>query len=103
MLAALREVARHHELADLIEHIDGYLLNVPKSKDSDPLTKFKLNPTPSDRELFHDLIEMTYPEVSKKYRHLHWGRGVPKNTPFPAFKGVSVNPPCMLSCFIDER
>ncbi|MFV1725898.1 DUF262 domain-containing protein [Phaeobacter sp. JH20_02] len=86
MLAALREVARHHELADLIEHIDGYLLNVPKSKDSDPLTKFKLNPTPSDRELFHDLIEMTYPEVSKKYRHLYWGRGVPKNTPFPAFR-----------------
>lgn len=58
MLAALREVARHHELADLIEHIDGYLLNVPKSKDSDPLTKFKLNPTPSDRELLGFRLEV---------------------------------------------
>jgi len=86
MLAALREIARHHELTDLIEHIDGYLLNVPKSKDRDPLAKFKLNPTPSDRELFHDLIELTYPEVSKKYRHLYWGSKVPKNTEFPAFR-----------------
>lgn len=86
MLAALREVARHHELRDLIEHIDGYLLNVPKSKDSDPLAKFKLNPTPSDRALFHDLIELTYPEISKKYQHLYWGSKVPKNTAFPAFR-----------------
>lgn len=86
LLAALREVARHHELADLIEHIDGYLLNVPKSKDSDPLAKFKLNPTPSDRTLFHDLIELPYPEVSAKYRHLYWGSKVPKNTEFPAFR-----------------
>lgn len=86
LLAALREVARHHELTDLIEHIDGYLLNVPKSKDSDPLAKFKLNPTPSDRTLFHDLIELPYPEVSAKYRHLYWGSKVPKNTEFPAFR-----------------
>ena len=86
MLAALREVARHRELNDLIKHIDGYLLNVPKSKDSDPLAKFKLSPTPSDRELFHDLIELTYPEVSEKYRHLYWGSKVPKNTEFPAFR-----------------
>lgn len=86
LLAALREVARHHELTDLIEHIDGYLLNVPKSKDSDPLAKFKLNPTPSDRALFHDLIELPYPEVSAKYRHLYWGTKVPKNTEFPAFR-----------------
>ena len=86
LLAALREVARHNDLSDLIEHIDGYLLNVPKSKDEDPLAKFKLSPTPSDRELFHDLIELTYPEVSKKYNRLYWGSKVPKNTDFPAFR-----------------
>lgn len=86
LLAALREVARHHELEDLIEHIDGYLLNVPKSKDTDPLAKFKLNPTPSDRTLFHDLIELPYADVSKKYKHLYWGSKVPKNTEFPAFR-----------------
>lgn len=86
MLAALREVARYHTLNDLIEHIDGYLLNVPKSKDSDPLVKFKLNPTPSDRKLFHDLIELVYADVLTKYRHLYWGSKVPKNTAFPAFR-----------------
>lgn len=85
-LVALREVARRHSLSDFIAHIDGYLFNTPKSKDTDPLTKFKLTPTPSDRDLFHDLIELTYREVTKKYAHLFWGAGVPKNTPFPAFR-----------------
>ncbi|WP_340160745.1 DUF262 domain-containing protein [uncultured Hoeflea sp.] len=86
LLAALREVARHYEFEDIIEHVNGYLLNVPKSKDSDPLTKFKLNPTPSDRELFHDLILMPYDKVTVKYRKLYWGSKVPKNTSFPAFR-----------------
>ncbi|MEL6913576.1 MAG: DUF262 domain-containing protein [Pseudomonadota bacterium] len=86
LLTALREVSRHHELEDLIEHIDGYLLNVPKSKDTDPLAKYKLSPTPSDRSLFHDLVELPYAEVSKKYKHLYWGSKVPKNTEFPAFR-----------------
>tara|TARA_R110002110_G_C13468395_1_gene719659 strand:+ start:7598 stop:9502 length:1905 start_codon:yes stop_codon:yes gene_type:complete len=86
MLAALREIARHHELSDIIEHVNGYLLNVPKSKDTDPLTKFKLNPTPSDRELFHDLIEMRHEKVAAKYSELYWGNRVPKNTPYPAFR-----------------
>ena len=86
LLAALREVARYHELEDLIDHINGYLLNIPKSKDTDPLAKFKLNPTPSDRALFHDLIELPYEDVSKKYEHLYWGSRIPKNTEFPAFR-----------------
>lgn len=85
-LVALREVSRRHGLVDFIAHINGYLFNTPKSKDNDPLTKFKLTPTPSDRDLFHDLIEMTYAEVAKKYAHLFWGASVPKNTPFPAFR-----------------
>lgn len=57
-LVALREVARRHGLGDFISHINGYLFNNPKSKDTDLLTRFKLTPTPSDRELFHSLIEM---------------------------------------------
>lgn len=85
-LAALREVARHNELNDFVEHVDGYLFNVLKSKDTDKLTKFKLTPTPSDRELFHDILELNYVENSKKYSHLYWGVNVPKNTAFPAFR-----------------
>lgn len=85
-LAALREVARRHQLADFIDHVNGYLFNNPKSKDTDSLTKFKLTPTPSDRGLFHDLLEMDYVPVVAKYRHLFWGGSVPKNTQHPAFR-----------------
>jgi hypothetical protein len=85
-LVALREAARRHGLVDFISHINGYLLNNTKSKDTDPLTRFKLTPTPSDRELFHDLIELDYGAVTCKYANLFWGAGVPKNTPFPAFR-----------------
>lgn len=85
-LVALREVARRRELPDFIDHINGYLFNNTKSKDTDPLTRFKLTPTPSDRELFHDLIGLDYGAVTRKYSHLFWGGSVPKNTPFPAFR-----------------
>lgn len=85
-LAALREVARRHSVVDFIEHVNGYLFNNTKSKDTDPFTRFKLTPTPSDRELFHDLMEMEYEPVVKKYRHLFWGESVPKSTQFPALR-----------------
>lgn len=85
-LAALREVARARGLTDFIDHVNGYLLNVPKSKDTDTDTKFKLTPTPSDKQLFHDLIELDYPAATKKHKDLFWGSSVPKNTPMRAFR-----------------
>ena len=85
-LSALREVARQHNEDDLIEHVDGYLLNAQKSKDTDPLTKFKLTPTPSDRELIHDIIQLESADMDRKYRHLFYGAGVPKNTPERGFR-----------------
>lgn len=85
-LAALREAAKRHDLVDFTNNINGYLYNNPKSKDTDPLTKFKLTPTPSDSALFHDLIELDYSEIERKYRHLFWGSTVPKNTDSPAFR-----------------
>lgn len=85
-LAALREVARRHGLVDFIDHVNGYLFNGVKSKDTDPLTRYKLTPTPSDRELFHDLMELDHKAATQRYRHLFWGSTVPKNTQFPAFR-----------------
>lgn len=85
-LAALREAAKRQGLVDFTKNINGYLYNNPKSKDTDPLTKFKLTPTPSDSALFHDLIELDYSEIERKYRHLFWGSTVPKNTDSPAFR-----------------
>ncbi|WP_278987576.1 DUF262 domain-containing protein [Sphingobium yanoikuyae] len=69
-LVALREVARRHSLEDFIGHIDGYLFNNRKSKDVDPLTRFKLTPTPSDRAIFHDLMELEYAQVIRKRQNL---------------------------------
>ena len=85
-LAALREVARRHGLVDFIDHVNGYLFNGTKSKDTDPLTRYKLTPTPSDRQLFHDLMDLDYTTATQQYRHLFWGSTIPKNTQFPAFR-----------------
>lgn len=86
-LAALREVARDHKLEDIIEHAEAYLKNEPKSKEkSDPLAQFKLAPTPSDRDLFHDIIRLNYSEVSEKYKELYRGDWIPKNTSSPALR-----------------
>ncbi|WP_371229859.1 DUF262 domain-containing protein [Roseovarius sp. 2305UL8-3] len=85
-LAALREVARSHGQDHMIEEIRPYLTNEPKGKDTDPLTRFKLTPTPSDRDLFHDIIDLTAAEADKKYKSMFWGKSVPKNRPERAFR-----------------
>lgn len=79
-LAALREVARQHGCSDVVEHVQDYLFNSLKSKDRDPLTRFKLTPTPSDRVLFQDIVNESYSSVRAKYRPHYWGNRVPKNT-----------------------
>ena len=89
-LAALREVARTHEFAGIIDQANGYLFNQPRSKDTDPLVRFKLTPTPSDREIFHDIIDIEYPKVRAKYQRFYWGSGVPKNTPFRALRAYDL-------------
>jgi len=90
LLASIREVARKHECADIIAHVQDYLFNPLKSKDTDPLTKFKLTPTPSDREVFHDILEKEYKAVRGKYQRHYWGQGVPKNTSLKALRAYEV-------------
>ena len=89
-LAALREVARKYAHTDIIAHIEDYLFNPKKSKDTDPLTKFKLTPTPSDRNVFHYILEKEYSTVRAKYRSYYWGSSVPKNTPFRSLRAYEV-------------
>lgn len=89
-LAALREVARKHGCDDLIEHVKDYLFNQLKSKDKDPLTRFKLTPTPSDRDVFHDIIGKEYGFVKSRYGRYYWGDSVPKNTSFRALRAYEV-------------
>lgn len=85
-LAALREVARKHECEDIAEHVRDYLFNKLKSKDKDKLTRFKLTPTPSDQDIFHDIVEKEYSAIRTRYHSYYWGGCVPKNTPFRALR-----------------
>lgn len=85
-LAALREVSRTHECEDVAEQIHDFLFNKPKTKDTDKLTRFKLTPTPSDQEVFHDLIEQKYSTIRSRYRKYYWGGRVPKNTQLRALR-----------------
>ncbi len=89
-LAALREVARSHEQLHLIEQVHGYLFNQRRPKDTDPLTRFKLTPTPSDRDVFHCIVEREYIEVRVQLGQYYWGGGVPKNTAFRALRAYEL-------------
>lgn len=89
-LAALREVARQHDCDDLIKLVNDYLFNSLKSKDKDPLTRFKLTPTPSDRGVFHDVIDEEYQFIRSKYKRYYRGDSVPKNTSFRALRAYEV-------------
>lgn len=85
-LAALREVARKHDCPDIISYVQDYIFNPLKSKDADPLTRFKLTPTPSDREVFHDILDLEYSKVRAKYSKYYRGTWVPKNTQLRALR-----------------
>lgn len=85
-LAALREVACEHKCEDVAEHVRDYLFNKLKSKDTDKLTRFKLTPTPSDQEIFHDIVEEKHGTIKSRYGKHYWGGRVPKNTQFRALR-----------------
>ena len=89
-LAAVREVARKFECDDIVKHTEDYLFNQLKSKDKDPLTRFKLTPTPSDRQIFHDILDKNYSEIRAKYQHFYWGSKVPKNTDARALRAFHI-------------
>lgn len=86
LLAAIREAARENEHLALIEQVEKYLFNEPGRADTDPLARFKLTPTPVDRNVFLDILERPYSEVRAKYVHYYWGQAVPQNTPARALR-----------------
>jgi len=81
MLAALREVGRGYDHQVLIDQIEKYLFNETGRADTDPLSRFKLTPTPVDRTVFLDILENPYSEVrSNNWDEYYWGGRVPQNT-----------------------
>lgn len=85
-LAALREVARERGCNDIVERVHDYLFNKPKYKDRDKLTRFKLTPTPSDQNVFNDIVEEEHSTIRGRYRKYYWGARVPKNTQLRALR-----------------
>lgn len=90
MLAAIREVAREHDCNDIIKHVEDYIFNKLKSKDTDDQTRFKLTPTPSDREVLHDILDREYSQLRTKYSKYYWGGRVPKNTTLRALRAYEL-------------
>ncbi|MCY3885541.1 MAG: DUF262 domain-containing protein [Gammaproteobacteria bacterium] len=85
-LAAIREVSLKHGCDDVAMHVQDYIFNVLKSKDNDKLTRFKLTPTPTDRSIFHDIVEKDHDSIRNIYRSYYWRNRVPKNTPVRALR-----------------
>ena len=87
LLSAIRETAKENAFDDIADECQKYLFNEPGKSDTDELVRFKLTPTPVDREVFLDLLDKPLVEVRGKYRaRAYWGLGVPKNTQFRALR-----------------
>jgi len=66
--------------------VRDYLFNNPRPHDTDVLARFKLVPTPSDRDIFHDIVRRGYGTIRDRYNRLYRGGHVPKNTPVRALR-----------------
>ena len=88
LLAALREQAREHGADDLTDQTDKFLFNKTGPADKDELVRYKLTPTPVDREVFLDILDKRATDIRAKYQAagFYWGGGVPKNTKLRALR-----------------
>src|SRR5262249_25633 len=74
-LAAMREVGWRLERTDLATMIHSYLFVPPMAGDRDPDAKFRLVPTPEDREIFHLIIEGGLQAVKKGHPNYFYKNG----------------------------
>jgi hypothetical protein len=81
LLSAMREVGRKHNHETLVKEIGTYLFNQLGRADTDPLARFKLTPSPVDRNVFLDILEKSYADVRLRNSRYYWGQVIPQNTP----------------------
>ena len=88
LLSAIREIATEKNFEDIAEECKKYLFNEPGKSDTDEFVRFKLTPTPVDREVFFNILDQPLKQVRSKYRAkgAYWGSGVPMNTGFRALR-----------------
>lgn len=88
-LAALRRVAEERGAPHLAEQIEDYLFN-PLKKNDDAAARYKLTPTPHDRDVFKDMLELPYAAIKAKYPLEWWGRTVKKKTQLRSLRAYDV-------------
>lgn len=86
LLSAMRVVAHDYGYEEIVQQIEEYLFNAPGRADTDPLARFKLTPTPVDRDVFLDILEKPSSEVRAHYHQYYWGGKVPQNTQLRALR-----------------
>ena len=85
-LASLREVARNYDCESIMDQIVSYVRNELQAKDSDNLTKYKLTPSPPDKQIFQDFVDLPYKQISEKYFRYWYQNRVPKNCPIRSLR-----------------
>lgn len=56
------------KFVDVAESVQNYLFNRPMTGDKDPDARFKLAPTPEDKKLFQEIIELGWDALPKTTR-----------------------------------
>lgn len=74
-LAALREVATRRSVEEIAANIRSYLFNQPMVGDDDPLARYKLSPTPADRTLVHEILDLTADDLRGRYPEYYFQNG----------------------------
>ena len=86
LIAAIREIALQYGFESIANNCKSYLYNQPGHADTDDLVKYKLTPTPVDRDIFFDIIERRLEDIRERHAQHYWGRGIPNNTRFRSLR-----------------
>lgn len=87
--AALRDIARDYNFPDIAKNISDLILHSAEVPMEAPeIERYKLEPTAYDRELFRDIIDLSWQDLMAKYPDHFYRNGNLKNTtpkPLAAF------------------
>ncbi len=86
LIAAIKHEAMKRGLTDIVTQCDSHLFTTPGPNEKDPLVRYKLTPTPVDREVFIAILDGPAETVRKKFAPYYRGMGVPKNTKFRSLR-----------------
>lgn len=74
-IASLRSAALDAGFEEMAAALQSYIFNVPKAGEKEKDAKFKLTPTPADRDLFRSLISDNWNDVRTKYPQSFYRNG----------------------------